>query len=193
MAASLSQRDRTETYDVGSEPARNVAHKIRRTNGRPFSDWIVRWLEEITFKPHPLFKNGHAQTIVAYAWPRYFATTGESIEERLFDLEPDVRLLAYCHWQTDRVMHPTLLLVHGLEGSSNSKYMLGTAEKAFRTGFNVIRLNLRTCGGTEHLTPTLYHSGMTGDLRAVVRELIERDHLRSIFLAGFSMGGNMVL
>ena len=49
------------------------------------------------------------------------------------------------------------------------------------------------CGGTEHLTPTLYHGGMTGDLRTVVQELIEYDHLRSIFLVGFSMGGNMVL
>jgi len=114
-------------------------------------------------------------------------------EERLFELEPNVRLLAHCHWQTDRVTHPTLLLVHGLEGSSSSKYMFGTAEKAFRSGFNVVRLNLRNCGGTEHLTPTLYHSGMTGDLRAIVRELIEGDHLRSIFLIGFSMGGNMIL
>lgn len=71
--------------------------------------------------------------------------------------------------------------------------MLGTAEKAFSCRFNVVRLNLRNCGGTEHLTPTLYHSGMTGDLRAILKELIEVDGLRAIFLVGFSMGGNMVL
>jgi len=130
-------------------------------------------LEEKTFKPHPFFKNGHAQTLVAYAWPRYLTmATFDPDEERLFELEPGVRLLAHCRWQADPVMHGTLLLVHGLEGSSSSKYMFGTAEKAFRAGFNVIRLNLRNCGGTEHLTPTLYHSGMTDDLRAVVRKLL---------------------
>jgi len=151
-------------------------------------------LKEKPFKPHPLFRNGHAQTIAAYAWPRYLTMpAGDPNEERLFKLEPGVWLLAHCSWQPDPVMHGTLLLVHGLEGSSNARYMFGCAEKAFRAGFNVIRLNLRNCGGTEHLTPTLYHSGMTGDLRAVVQELIECDHLRSIFLVGFSMGGNMVL
>jgi predicted alpha/beta-fold hydrolase len=151
-------------------------------------------LEARPFRPHPLFKNGHAQTLLAYAWPRYLSTPARyPIAERLFELESGVQLLAHCSWQPDPAMHGTLLLVHGLEGSSSSKYMFGTAEKAFRTGFNVIRLNLRSCGGTEHLTPTLYHSGMSGDLRAVVRELIECDHLRSIFLIGFSMGGNMVL
>ena len=171
-----------------------MTHSLRHENSRLFSERIVRWLEEKPFSPHPLFRNGHAQTILAFAWPRYLTMViSVPNEERLFELEPNVRLLAHCHWQTDRVTHPTLLLVHGLEGSSSSKYMFGTAEKAFRSGFNVIRLNLRNCGGTEHLTPTLYHSGMTGDLRAIVRELIEGDHLRSIFLIGFSMGGNMIL
>jgi predicted alpha/beta-fold hydrolase len=71
--------------------------------------------------------------------------------------------------------------------------MLGTAAKALREGFNTIRLNLRNCGNTEHLTPTLYNSGMSGDLLAVVNELIEQDNLRNIFLVGYSMSGNIVL
>jgi predicted alpha/beta-fold hydrolase len=71
--------------------------------------------------------------------------------------------------------------------------MLSTADKAFLAGFNVIRMNLRTCGGTEHLTPTVYHGGLTDDLREVVRQLIENDGLSRIFLAGFSLGGNLVL
>ena len=71
--------------------------------------------------------------------------------------------------------------------------MLATAQKAFRVGFNVVRMNLRNCGGTEHLTPTLYHGGLSEDLRAVVKELIERDGLSRLFLIGFSLGGNMVL
>jgi uncharacterized protein len=71
--------------------------------------------------------------------------------------------------------------------------MLGTAEKAWLAGFNVVRLNQRNCGGTERLTETLYHSGLSCDIRAVVLELIERDRLPEIFAAGFSMGGNLVL
>jgi uncharacterized protein len=71
--------------------------------------------------------------------------------------------------------------------------MLATANKAFRAGFNVVRVNYRNCGGTEHLSPTLYHAGLTSDLRAVIDELIARDRLSRIFIAGFSLGGNMVL
>ena len=85
------------------------------------------------------------------------------------------------------------MLLHGLEGSSNSGYMLGTAEKAWLAGFNVLRLNQRNCGGTELLTPTLYHSGLSVDIRSVISELVARDSLPEVFAAGFSMGGNLVL
>jgi predicted alpha/beta-fold hydrolase len=71
--------------------------------------------------------------------------------------------------------------------------MLGAAEKAWRAGLNVVRMNVRNCGGTEHLTPTLYHSGFTSDLRALLFELIEQDKLPDICLLGFSMGGNHAL
>src|SRR5438128_2311199 len=82
---------------------------------------------------------------------------------------------------------------HGMEGSTASAYMVSTAEKAFRTGFNVVRVNYRNCGGTEHLSPALYHGGLTDDLRVVIDELTKTDHLSRIFIAGFSLGGNMVL
>jgi uncharacterized protein len=71
--------------------------------------------------------------------------------------------------------------------------MLGAAEKALAAGFNAIRVNYRNCGGTEHLTSTLYHAGLTGDIRQIVAELIEIDGLSEIHLVGFSLGGNIVL
>lgn len=71
--------------------------------------------------------------------------------------------------------------------------MLGLAERAFVAGWNAVRLNQRNCGGTESLTPTLYNSGLSGDFRAVLNELVERDSLPEIFFAGYSMGGNLVL
>ena len=87
----------------------------------------------------------------------------------------------------------TVVLVHGLEGSSESHYMHGIAAKAYRAGFNVIRMNQRTCGGTEHLTPTLYNTGLSQDYRAIVQELARVDGLNRIWLVGYSMGGNLVL
>src|SRR5271170_290676 len=131
-------------------------------------------------------------TIAAAFWPRKFPRLPAALP-RFFDVEQGTRLRADCHWQDDPRMHPTLVILHGLEGSSESGYMLGCAEKASMAGFNVVRLNQRNCGGTEDLTPTLYHSGRSGDLRAVVLELIERDRLPEIVFAGYSMGGNLVL
>ena len=85
-----------------------------------------------------------------------------------------------------------MIVWHGIEGSTESTYMIALADKAFNAGFNVIRMNLRTCGGTEHLTKSIYHGGLTEDLREVVRQLIEDHHLERLFLVGFSLGGNMV-
>jgi predicted alpha/beta-fold hydrolase len=145
------------------------------------------------FQPHSWFRQGHSQTLAAYAWPRGFRFHSEVDEQRFFDVAPNVQVLAHCRWQTDCHRHPTIVVWHGIEGSSASVYMLATAEKGFRAGFNVIRVNFRNCGGTEHLTPTLYHGGLSEDLRAVVKELIEIDGLSRMFLVGFSLGGNLVL
>jgi predicted alpha/beta-fold hydrolase len=71
--------------------------------------------------------------------------------------------------------------------------MRGMTTKAYRAGFNVIRMNQRTCGGSDHLTPTLYNSGLSNDYRAIIQELRERDHLSRMWLVGYSMGGNLAL
>jgi len=144
------------------------------------------------FEPPFLLRNPHLMTVAAAFWRRRFAHLRSS-SPRLFETEPGTKVRADCHWQEAPREHPTLLLLHGLEGSSDSGYMLGTADKAFHAGFNVLRVNQRNCGGTEDLTPTLYNSGLSCDMRAVIRELIERDNLPEIFAAGFSMGGNLVL
>jgi hypothetical protein len=71
--------------------------------------------------------------------------------------------------------------------------MMGIAEKGMAAGMNVVRMNQRTCGGTDRLAPTLYHSGRSDDIKAVARNLIENDGITRFALAGFSMGGNLVL
>ena len=151
----------------------------------------ARVLAAKPFRPHPLLPGGHAQTLAGWAWPRRFRAYPD--ETRLFEVEPGVRLLARCRWHEDRRDRVTVILVHGLGGSADAPYVLGAARLAYRAGANVVRLNQRNCGGTEHLTPTLYHSGMSGDLAAVVRELVGRDGLPRVVVAGFSMGGNLAL
>lgn len=156
-------------------------------------DTILNELGRVPFVPHPALKNGHAQTLAGALIPRRFKLAMANREERLFTVAPGIQVLGYCSWQAERRAHPTLVLAHGMEGSTESRYMLGTAEKALAAGFNVIRMNVRNCGGTEHLTPTLYHAGLTDDLKQVIQELSRRDGLREIYLAGFSLGGNMVM
>jgi predicted alpha/beta-fold hydrolase len=144
------------------------------------------------FIPHRLLRDGHLMTIAASFWRRAYPRLPASAP-RLFQTEPGTQVRGDCNFRENSREHPTLVLLHGLEGSSESDYMRGTAEKAWVAGFNVVRLNQRNCGGTERLTESLYHSGLSGDIRAVVLELIERDHLPELFAAGFSMGGNLVL
>jgi uncharacterized protein len=144
------------------------------------------------FNPIGILRNPHLMTIAGAYWRRKFPRL-PAAAPRFFEIEPGTRVRAECHWQKAPREHSTIVLLHGLEGSSESSYMVGTAEKAFVAGFNVVRLNQRNCGGTEHLTPTLYHSGLSGDIRSVVLELIESDTLPEVFAAGFSMGGNLVL
>jgi predicted alpha/beta-fold hydrolase len=113
--------------------------------------------------------------------------------ERYFDVAPDARVLAHCHWHGDPRHRPTLLALHGLNGSSDAHYMRGMAEKAFVRGMNVIRLNQRNCGNTEHLSSGLFHSGLTADPRHVIEELMQDDGLTCIAVAGYSLGGNLAL
>jgi predicted alpha/beta-fold hydrolase len=143
------------------------------------------------FVPHALLRSGHAMTIVAAFVPRRFSLP--EAEPRLFQVDAFSRLLGQCHWQVGKLRDtPVIVIVHGLEGSADSYYSKGIAEKAFRRGFHVVRLNQRNCGGTEKLTPTLYNSGMSGDYRAVFEELAIVDGFERIFFAGYSMGGNLV-
>ena len=129
-----------------------------------------------------------------YAWARRRAFPElPPPQPRYFDVAADARVLAQCHWQKQPDRHATLIALHGLEGSSEAHYMRGIAAKAWARGFNVVRLNQRNCGGTEHLSEGLYHSGLTADPLFVMRELITSDRLPHIAFAGYSLGGNLAL
>jgi predicted alpha/beta-fold hydrolase len=129
-----------------------------------------------------------------YSWgnPRYFPRLPAPVR-RYFDVDHDARVVADCHWQTEPWTRPTIIALHGLNGSSDAHYMRGIATKAFARGMNVVRLNQRNCGDTEHLSAGLFHSGLTSDAARVIGELIAVDGLTSIAVAGYSLGGNLAL
>jgi predicted alpha/beta-fold hydrolase len=144
------------------------------------------------FVPLPRLAGGHKMTLYAWARRRQFPDLSPP-QARYFDVAPDARVLAHCHWQPAPTDHPTVIALHGLEGSSEAHYMRGVAAKAWARGFNVVRLNQRNCGGTEHLSQGLYHSGLTADPLFVLRSLIDTDRLTRIAIVGYSLGGNLAL
>jgi predicted alpha/beta-fold hydrolase len=143
------------------------------------------------FTPRAYLRNRHAMTLAGNFLPR--KSNLPEPEECLFRVEAETQVLCHCHWQQAAEHSPTVIIVHGLEGSSLSQYVIGNAGKAWSAGMNVVRMNMRTCGGTEGLTPTLYHSGLSSDVGAVLRTVIEQKRIRSVGLIGYSMGGNLVL
>jgi hypothetical protein len=143
------------------------------------------------FVPRRFLRGGHAQTIAGNFMRRMNGLSEP--EERVCEIEQDVRILCHCHWQPERQGRLTLMIVHGLEGSSRSRYVIGTGSRAWKQGWNVVRMNIRGCGGTEHLSSTLYHSGLSQDVEKLVAAMIGSEGLQRVALVGFSMGGNQVL
>jgi hypothetical protein len=131
-------------------------------------------------------------TVFAWARPRAFPRLPEP-EARLIETTPETQVLAHAYWQPEREGRPTILGLHGLEGSSSAHYMRGLADKAYRRGWNAVLLNQRTCGGTEHLSPSFYHSGLTDDPRAVIRALVAADRIGPVGVVGYSLGGNLCM
>jgi len=87
---------------------------------------------------------------------------------------------------------PTLLILHGLEGSSASHYARGAAARARALGWRAAALNFRSCGGAPNLRPRFYHCGETGDLAFAAERILERFDA-PLALAGFSLGGSVLL
>jgi len=149
--------------------------------------WTVR-----PFRPHRLLRGGHVQTLASFLLQRRIHLPEP--EGRLVEVAPGIKVRCWCYWQAeDRKKPLTLIVVHGLEGSSESQYMIGVARRGLAVGMNVVLMNQRNCGGMDHCAPTLYNSSLSADVAAVARHVVENDGVSRFVLAGFSMGGNLVL
>lgn len=153
----------------------------------------LEWLTGFT--PRRGLRNGHLQTIVGNFLPRPPFRLISQTDTVEVDPTDASRVLCHCNWHSDPSAEGrlTVLLVHGLEGSSDSRYIQALAARAWDAGCNVVRMNMRNCGTSDALTPTLYHSGLSGDVAAVVEHYTRRFALQRWALVGYSMGGNLVL
>ena len=155
------------------------------------------WRSE--YIPRRFLRNGHVQTLAGNFLRRKWSLPApESLQVEVqgpVEGYGPSRVLCHCHWQPVEVRSErlTVVIVHGLEGSSQSQYVLGNTTRALSAGLNVVRMNMRSCGGTDELSPTIYHSGRSEDVAAVVQSIVELYQLQNIALIGYSMGGNLVL
>jgi predicted alpha/beta-fold hydrolase len=149
-------------------------------------------MPEVPFCPHPWLRNPHAMTILPVLARRHAKELDRTSESVLVEVEPGSQVLIHSHVNNSSKA-PILILMHGLEGSASSPYMLSLTEKGLAAGFDVVRMNLRNCGGTLHLTPNLYNGGMSNDALAVADFLTKQHPGRDIILIGYSLGGNIAL
>lgn len=175
-----------------SIPHRSNSPASARVSCDP-SPFVPEWLQP--FVARRGLRNGHVQTLLGNYLPRpklNLPTTCETVE---VDATDGSRVLCCGHFHPapDVSSRLTLVLVHGLEGSAESRYMTGIAARGWNAGCNVVRMNMRNCGGTDHLTPTLYNSALSGDVGAVIDHYAHRFDLGRVALVGYSMGGNLVL
>lgn len=135
----------------------------------------------------PFFRHAHLSTLAGNFWKRALEEARFPTHSALYQTAPGTRVLVH----ENRPPAPPkghLLLLHGLQGSSASGYMVSMAQSACEAGYHVHRLNMRGCGGTEHLTDTLYNAGLTEDVHYLIDNLP-----KPLFLIGYSLGGNVML
>ena len=138
----------------------------------------------------PFFKNPHLATIAGNFWKRPDPSTIAPSREEIYETAPNVQVLSRAHYPAKA--RAEMVLVHGLEGSSESGYMLSMAHAALSNGIAVHRFNMRGCGGTEALSITSYHAGQTSDVLHLLQERKRQSGL-PLFLVGFSLGANVSL
>ena len=134
-------------------------------------------------------RNAHLQTIAARLRrgrvPARYARTRIDTEDGDF-VDIDV-------WPTPDEPVGICLLLHGLEGSARSGYMVSTSAALAAAGVRAVALNFRSCGGEPNRLPRAYHSGDTGDIERALAWVSRRWPGRPIAAVGFSLGGNALL
>ena len=149
------------------------------------------------FRPHAGLRGGHAQTLAGVFWAgreEFPAPAGATAATHTVDLgDGDAAALHETRPPRWRPAAGAALLVHGLGGCRNSPYMVRIAAKLAARGVRAFRLDHRTCGDGAALSARTYHAGLSADVRAALAAVHALCPDSPLGVAGFSMGGNMVL
>jgi len=132
------------------------------------------------------FKNGHFNTIYRAL---FMKETHNYRRERITTWDNDFIDLDFSEVNSSKLV----VLIHGLEGSSTSKYILAAASELNKAGYDTVSFNLRGCSGEDNILLSTYHSGKTEDLEFVISYLIENYFYDKIMIVGYSLGGNITL
>ncbi len=148
-----------------------------------------------TFSAPRWMRNAHVQTLGASLplWSKPRSLRELPTETLYFPLPEGGALHASAWWQPGAQPRLTVVMVHGVGGSSESKYLLRGAIALHRAGFNVVRLNLRGAGLGVATAPSLAHAGLTADPIAAVEAIAADPRTRGVALLGFSLGGHVAL
>ncbi len=139
----------------------------------------------LNYKPSIFFRNGQFNTI----YTALFRKPETPIWSRVRIETPDGDF-----FDTDQILQNNrqlVIILHGLEGSTSSQYMIGLSSFLSENQFDVIAVNHRSCSGEMNRLKTMYNSGFTNDLHQLVTE--NETTYEAIFIVGFSLGGNIVL
>jgi predicted alpha/beta-fold hydrolase len=154
--------------------------------------------EHWKFRPHPLLRNGHLQTIAAIYLPRRHAPYQAQVHYVPVDEVPAEQggdLIALHEdrppeWKPER---PAVLLVHGLAGCYSSAYMCRMADHLYRRGYCVFRMDMRGCGAGQGHAKQPTHCGRSADVAAALRFMAALYPEAPAYAIGYSLGGCLTL
>lgn len=141
----------------------------------------------------PLFQNPHALTVLGNFWPRTYDWAPFPMSSHLYRTDPDTQVLVHTQAPTTSQPLGEVILLHGLEGGGDSGYIVSMAWDALQAGYIAHRFHMRSCGNTAHLCKTLYHAGLTADLRSFIEQRRAAGSTLPIYLIGYSLGANVAL
>jgi len=147
------------------------------------------------FLPAGYLSNPQIQTILASSRFRSWGRNPMVAASRPIELEVagGIRLLGSSATHRRQEAKGLVILLHGWEGSIDSTYILCTGRFLFNHGYDVFRLNFRDHGGSQHLNRGMFYAVLLEEIRQAVLQVAEQARPLSVYLAGFSLGGNFVL
>jgi predicted alpha/beta-fold hydrolase len=175
---------------------RSLARKVRRPP--PAMSAALAKTEHWKFRPHPLLRSGHLQTVAGIYLPRRDAPYGATLHHVPADERPpeeggDQIALHEDRPERWRPGQPIVLLVHGLAGCYKSTYMCRMADRLTGRGYCVFRMDMRGCGAGGEVARQPTHCGRSGDVAAALRYIAARHPDSPTYAVGFSLGGTLML